>query len=248
MDLSEGVDTVSAPMWEKSDTTPGWSDDGRSRADLEQFVRTRRRLFAIACRIVGNAHEAEDVVQEVWLRWQRIDRTVVINAEAFLVTATARQAMNVVQSARHRRETSVATCPHEDAEAAHVADPQAQVERGERIGHVAQLLLERLPPAERAAYVLREGFEYPYRQIAETLHIGAAYARQLVKRARAHVAAGRRRSINPVAHSRLRQAFTAASCIGDLAGLEALLDADVNAPAKLGGGARSRQTVAPTVT
>jgi RNA polymerase sigma factor (sigma-70 family) len=208
-------------------TASVWSGDGPSGAALDHFVRTRRRLFMIAYRIVGNVHEAEDVLQDVWLRWQRVDRTNVINAEAFLVTVTGRQAMNFVQSAHHRRETSVPACLHEDAEAVHDADPQAHIERGERIGQAVHLLLERLPPAERAAYLLREGFEYPYQRIAQTLQIGAANARQLVKRARARITAGRYRSVSPAAHSRLRRAFAVASCNGDLAGLEALLAADL---------------------
>jgi RNA polymerase sigma factor (sigma-70 family) len=205
-----------------------WSDDGRSRADLDHFVRTRPRLFAIAHRIVGNVHEAEDVLQEVWLRWHRVDRTTVISAEAFLVTATGRLAINLVQSARRRHETYVA--PWLDDEAAdHDADPQAETERGEAIELAVQLLLERLPPSERAAFVLREGFEYPYRQIAETLQISTANARQLVKRARARIAAGRRHAYNSAAHSRLLRAFAAASRIGELTGLETLLAADLKA-------------------
>jgi RNA polymerase sigma factor (sigma-70 family) len=183
-------------------------------------------LLSIAYQIVGNRHEAEDVLQEVWLRWHRVDRATVINAEAFLVTATGRLALNLIQSARRRHETSVAAWPPEEP-ADHDADPQAQAERGERIGHAVQLLLERLSPAERAAYVLREGFEYPYRQIAETLHIGSANARQLVKRARAHVAAGPCHSVSSAAHSRLRRAFAGASHSGDLTGLETLLAADL---------------------
>lgn len=209
-----------------SGTMPGWSDDDRSRADLDHFVSRRRRLFTIAHRIVGNVQEAEDVLQEVWLRWQRVDRTAVVNAEAFLVTATGRLAINLVQSARRRHEISVGARLTEEA-ADHDADPQAQIERGERIGLAVQLLLERLPPSERAAYVLREGFEYPYKQIAQTLRIGAANARQLVKRARARIVAGRHHPVGSAAHSRLLRAFAVASRSGDLTGLEALLAADL---------------------
>jgi RNA polymerase sigma factor (sigma-70 family) len=206
-------------------TTPGWPDDDRSRADLEDYLRSRQRLFTIAHRIVGNPHEAEDVLQEVWLRWQRADRATVVNAEAFLVTATGRLAINVIQSARHRHEVPVAALLPEQA-ADHEADPLAQAERGERIGQAVRLLLERLPPAERAAFVLREGFEYPYQQIAQTLQIGVANARQLVSRARARIAAGGRRAVSSAAHGRLRRAFAAAARSGELTGLEELLAAD----------------------
>jgi RNA polymerase sigma factor (sigma-70 family) len=183
-------------------------------------------LFAIAHRIVGNVHEAEDVVQEVWFRWHRLDRTTVLNAEAFLVTATVRLAINLVQSARRRHETSVALWPREEA-ADPTADPVAEAERGETIELAVQLLIERLPPSERAAFVLREGFEYPYQQIARTLQIGTANARQLVCRARARVAAGRRRACISPTHSRFVRAFAAASLVGELTGLETLLAADL---------------------
>jgi RNA polymerase sigma factor (sigma-70 family) len=193
-------------------------------ADLDHFVRNRRRLFGIAYRMTGSTHEAEDVLQEVWLRWQRADRVSVVNAEAFLVTMTTRLAINLVGSARRRHETTVAAWPLEQA-AGDDADPQALAERGERIAQAVTLLLERLPPAELAAYVLREGFEYPYRQIAEALRIDAANARQLVKRARTHVAAARCRAVSPATQGRLRRAFAAAAHSGDLSGLESLLAA-----------------------
>jgi RNA polymerase sigma factor (sigma-70 family) len=203
-----------------------WSDDDRSRADLDHFLRVRPRLFAIAHRIVGNVHEAEDVVQEVWLRWHRVDRTTVINAEAFLVTMTIRLAINLVQSARRRHEAYVAPCLGEEAAGAD-ADPLAETERGEAIDLAVQLLLEYLPPPERAAFMLREGFGYPYQQIAKTLQIGTANARQLAKRARARMAAGQRRPFSSAARGRLLRAFAAASRTGDLTGLELLLAADL---------------------
>jgi RNA polymerase sigma factor (sigma-70 family) len=193
-------------------------------ADLDLFLRARPRLFAIAHRIVGNVHEAEDVVQEAWVRWHRVDRATVANVEAFLVTATVRLAINLVQSARRRHETYVAFWPKEAADPG--ADPLTEAERGEAIELAVRLLVERLPPSERAAYVLREGFEYPYQQIARTLHIGTANSRQLVKRARARIAAGRRPAFTASAHSRFVQAFAAASLVGELTGLEAFLAAD----------------------
>ncbi|GAA0955560.1 sigma-70 family RNA polymerase sigma factor [Virgisporangium aurantiacum] len=219
-----------------------WSSDERARSDLDQFLRQRRRLFGIAYRIVGTVEEAEDVVQDVWLRWQRVDRAKVLNAEAFLVTATSRLAINVTRSARRRYETPVAAWPHEEV-ADHDTDPAVLTERGERIGQAVQLLLERLPPAERAVFVLREGFDLPYPRIARTLRIGAANARQLVRRARVRLATGRRGPIGGAAHRgqhrgqhrrqhrrlhhRLRRAFAVASHSGDLSGLEAVLIADL---------------------
>ena len=188
------------------------------------FLRVRPRLFGIAYRIVGNVHEAEDIVQEVWLRWQRTDRAAVVDPQAFLATITSRLAINVVQSARRRHETYVASWPREENTAGGV-DPQERAEQQESIDHVVRLLLERLSPAERATYVLREGFEYPYLRIAETLRIGAPSARQLVKRARDRLSSDRRRPYSPAAHSRLLGALTSASRAGELASLEEVLTA-----------------------
>jgi RNA polymerase sigma factor (sigma-70 family) len=187
------------------------------------FVVLRPRLFGIAYRIVGNAPEAEDIVQDVWLRWQRTDRAEVVDPPAFLATATTRLAINLVRCARRRHETYVASWLSEETAAA--ADPQAQAERDESIDAAAHLLLERLSPAERATYVLREGFEYPYRQIAETLRIGTPNARQLVKRARDRLSSDRRHPYSAAAHSRLVRALASASRAGELADLEEFLTA-----------------------
>jgi RNA polymerase sigma factor (sigma-70 family) len=190
------------------------------------FVVVRPRLFGIAYRIVGNAPEAEDIVQDVWLRWQRTDHTAVLDPAAFLATATTRLAINLVKCARRRHETYVDYWLPEDC-ADDEADPQIQAERDESIDLAARMLLERLSPAERATYVLREAFEYPYQRIAETLRIGAPNARQLVKRARDRLASDRCRPYSPAAHSRLVHALVSASRAGELAGLEELLTADL---------------------
>jgi RNA polymerase sigma factor (sigma-70 family) len=202
------------------------SNDDRSGADLELFLRARPRLFVIAHRIVGNVHEAEDIVQEVWVRWDRVDHTAVINVEAFLVAATVRLAINLVQSARRRHETYVPLWPDEQAADPH-ADPLIETERREAIEQAVQVLVGCLPPSERAAYVLREGFEYPYQRIARTLHIGTANARQLVRRARTRLAAGQCQPCTRAAHSRFLRAFAAASAVGELTGLETVLAADL---------------------
>jgi RNA polymerase sigma factor (sigma-70 family) len=193
---------------------------------LDEFLQVRPRLFRIACRIVGNPHEAEELVQEVWLRWQGTDRAAVADPGAFLATAVCRLAINVVQSARRRHELSVGPWLPEES-AASGADPESVAEQREAFDDAVRLLLERLSPAERATYVLREGFEYPYRQIAETLRIGAPNARQLVKRARDRLSSDRCHPVSPAAHRRLRHALASASRAGELAGLEQLLTADL---------------------
>jgi RNA polymerase sigma factor (sigma-70 family) len=158
-----------------------------STAGLEEFLQARPRLFRIACRITGSPHEAEELVQDVWLRWQRTDRSAVADPQAFLATTVSRLAINLVQSARRRHETAAGPWLP-DERVATGSDPQLYVENEEAFAAAVQLLTERLSPAERATYVLREGFDYPYRQIADILRIGAPNARQLVKRARDRLA------------------------------------------------------------
>src|SRR5262245_56111927 len=153
---------------------------------LAAFVGVGRRLFNIAYRVLGSVADAEDVVQDVWLRWQAADRSVVLNAPADLATAATRLAINRAQSARWRRETCVGTWLAEPVDIR--PSPQSKAELGEAVEDAVRLLLETLSPTERAAYVLREAFNYRYRQIADILRLGEANVRQLVTRARRHVA------------------------------------------------------------
>ena len=161
------------------------SDDG-----LSAFLSVRPRLFGIAYRMLGSAAEAEDIVQDVWVRWQTADRSVVRDAAAFLATTTTRLAINVMQSARSRRETYVGPWLPEPVDTS--ADPGLGAERGEALEFGVLVLLEKLSPTERAAYILREAFDYAYRDIANVLRLEEANARQVVTRARQHVANGRR--------------------------------------------------------
>src|SRR5262245_8670984 len=203
-------------------------DDG-----LAPFERARPRLFGIVYRIVGSVAEAEDVVQDVWTRWQSTDRQVVRDPQAFLTTTATRLAINVLQSARMRRETYVGPWLPEPVDT--TGDPGLGAERGEALELAVLLLLERLSPTERAAYVLREAFNYSYREIAEVLHVEEANARQLATRARQHVADGRRARVSSEEQKRLLQAFIAAAQAGDLAGLERRFAADVVSQADGGG-------------
>ncbi|MDX3357095.1 RNA polymerase sigma-70 factor [Streptomyces sp. ME01-24h] len=189
------------------------------------FQALRPRLFGIAYRMLGSAAEAEDVVQDVWLRWQAADRDAVENPTGFLTTVTTRLAINVTQSARVRREGYVGPWLPEPVDTR--SDPALGAERGEAVEIAVLLLLERLTPTERAAYVLREAFDYPYREIADVLDLSEANSRQLVSRARKHIAAGRREQVDKDEHRRLLEAFVAAARAGDMAGLEKLLAADV---------------------
>ncbi|WP_431961299.1 RNA polymerase sigma-70 factor [Actinacidiphila sp. bgisy160] len=199
--------------------------DGALDEAAAVFTALRPRLFGIAYRMLGSAAEAEDIVQDVWLRWQATDRDAVENPTAFLTTATTRLAINVTQSARVRREGYVGPWLPEPVDTS--ADPALGAERAEAVELAVLFLLERLTPTERAAYVLREAFDYPYHEIATVLDLSEANSRQLVSRARKHIAAGRREQVSTAEHRRLLEAFVAAARAGDLSGLEKLLATDV---------------------
>lgn len=192
---------------------------------LLAFTEVRPRLFGIAYRMLGSAAEAEDIVQDVWLRWQATDRRVVENPPAFLATTTTRMCINFSQSAHSRRETYVGPWLPEPVDTS--SDPALGAERGEALGLAILLLLEKLPPTERAAYVLREAFDYSSREIAGVLQIEEANARQLVSRARKHIADGRRASASLEEQQRLLAVFIDAAQKGDLAALENLFTEDV---------------------
>ena len=194
-------------------------DDG-----LSAFLSVRPRLFSIAKRMLGGAAEAEDIVQDVWVRWQTADRRLVRDAAAFLATTTTRLAINVIQSARSRRETCAGPWLPEPVDPR--ADPGVEAERGQALELGVQVLLKNLSPTERAAYILREAFDYPYRDIATVLRLEEANARQVVTRARQHVASDRRMPATPAEPRRLLDSFIAAARHGDVAGLERLLVSD----------------------
>ncbi len=182
------------------------------------FAGLRTRLFGIAYRILGSSAEAEDIVQDAWLRWQMCDRDAVVNSTAFLVTTTTRLAINAAQSARWRRETYVDPRLPESADAS--ADPELRAECGEELALAVSVLLERLSPTEQAAYVLREAFDYPYSSIAKVLRLNEVNARQLVSRARKHVRVGRSKSVSSAEQGRLMHAFLAAAHKGDFGAIE----------------------------
>ncbi|MBZ9639815.1 RNA polymerase sigma-70 factor [Streptomyces sp. PSKA30] len=190
-----------------------------------EFLAARPQLFGIAYRILGSAVEAEDIVQEAWLRWQNTDRTDVLEPTAFLTTVTARLAINFAQSARVRRESYIGPWLPEPIDT--TEDPQLGAERAEALELAVLFLLEKLNPVERAAYVLREAFDYPYKQVADILETSEANTRQLVSRARKHLASERRERVSPVDHKRLLEVFLAAAQTGNLAVLEDVLAEDV---------------------
>ncbi|MGW4549019.1 RNA polymerase sigma-70 factor [Streptomyces violaceorubidus] len=191
----------------------------------KDFLSARPQLFGIAYRVLGSAAEAEDIVQETWLRWQSTDRSKVHEPTAFLTTVATRLAINVAQSARVRRESYVGPWLPEPVDT--TQDPHLGAERAEAVEMAVLMLLERLNPVERTAYVLREAFDYPYGRIAEILETSEANTRQLVSRGRKHLAAERKEAVTPTAHRRLLEVFLSAARTGDLSVLEDVLTADV---------------------
>ena len=192
-----------------------------SEDDAATFEAVRPRLFGIAYRIVGGAAEAEDVVQDTWMRWHGTDRSEVRNAAALLSTATTRLAINVIHSARVRHEALSGGWLPEPIDLA--ADPTVGAERDEALELSVSTLLAKLSATERAVFVLREAFDYPYRQIADLLELSEANARQLLIRARGRLAGDRRQPVSASQQRRLQAAFTIATQTGDLTPLEQLL-------------------------
>jgi RNA polymerase sigma-70 factor (ECF subfamily) len=194
-------------------------------AHVASFEAVRPRLFGIAYRTLESAADADDVVQDAWIRWHRTDRNQVRDAAAFLVTTTKRLALNVAQSARMRHETSINPW-HPEPVDVHT-DPMLGAERREALDLALRMLMEKLSPSERAAYVLREAFDYPYRRISDVLATSEANARQLVTRARLHLAGEPRRQVSAAEQQRFMDAFVDAAQVGDLTTLEQHLAAHV---------------------
>jgi len=222
-------------------------------AAAKTFAAVRPRLFGIAYRMLGTVADAEDIVQDTWERWQQTDRTVVREPAAFLATTATRLAINQAQSARVRRETYVGPWLPEPVDTS--ADPLLGAERGEALEFAVLVLLEKLTPTERAAYVLREAFDYPYGQIAEIIQGSEASARQLVSRARKHLAEERDvREVDRAQQKRVLEAFLEAAQSGDIGALERIFTADIVSYSDGGGLARAsripvftRETVAKYV-
>ena len=198
-------------------------DDG-----LSTFISVRPRLFGVVCRMLRSAAEAEDVVQDVWVRWQTADHSQVRDAEAFLVTTATRLAINVMQSARSRRETYVGSWLPEPVDTS--TDPELGAEQREALELGVLLLVKNLEPVERAAFILREAFDYSYRDIAGVLRLKEPNARQVVTRARQHLGSGRRRTVRSQKQRHLVHAMVAAARHGDIVGLEHVLTSEVGFP------------------
>ncbi|MEU0559252.1 RNA polymerase sigma factor SigJ [Dactylosporangium sp. NPDC006015] len=196
--------------------------------DVERFEVARPRLEAIAYRMLGSAAEAEDAVQETFLRWQGADHGRIEVLEAWLTKVLTNLCLNQLTSARARREVYVGQWLPEPLLAGDpMLGPADTVEQRESVSYAVLTLMERLTPNERAVYVLRAAFDYPHREIAGILDITEAASQQIFHRAKQHVAEGRARTeIDEAAARRIVEEFLAAATSGRTEPLVRLLTGD----------------------
>ena len=192
----------------------------------EHLLAHRNLLFTVAYEMLGSAADAEDVVQEVWLRWVDVDVAQVRDPRAYLVRMTTRLALNRLRTLARRREDYVGTWLPEPVLTS--PDVAQDVELADSVSTAMLLVLETLPPAERAVFVLREVFDVPYAEIAEAVGKSEPAVRQVASRARAHVAERRpRSSVSTAERDAVIERFRAATETGDLQGLMDVLAPDV---------------------
>src|SRR5262245_19047084 len=200
----------------------------------DAFERHRRLLFTVAYEMLGSASDAEDVVQETWLRWADVDHTAVRDPRAYLVRTVTRQALNRLRTLARRREDYVGEWLPEPLVTS--PDVAADVELAESVSMAMLTVLETLGPVERAVFVLREVFDTPYDEIAEAVGKSPAAVRQIAHRARGHVAARPPRvSVSTTERQEAVDRFLAAIRHGDLQGLLDVLAPDVVAIGDGGG-------------
>jgi RNA polymerase sigma-70 factor (ECF subfamily) len=206
------------------------------RSSAAVFTELRPLLFAIAYRMVGSAMDAEDLVQEAYLRWQNDSGTEVRSPKAYLATIVTRLAINHMHSARTQRESYVGPWLPEPLMTEHVSDASGHVELSESLSMAFLVLLERLSPVERAVFLLYEVFDFEYAEIARIVERSEANCRQICARAKKHVGAARGRfQARPEQAERLVERFTQATGTGDLNGLLAVLAEDITLWADGGG-------------
>jgi RNA polymerase sigma-70 factor (ECF subfamily) len=200
----------------------------------DPFLTHRSLLFTVAYEMLGSAADAEDVVQEAWLRWDGVDRAEVRDPRAYLVRVVTRQALNRLRTVSRRREDYVGEWLPEPLLTS--PDVAEDVELAESVSIAMLTVLETLAPAERAVFVLREVFDAPYEEIATALDKSPAAVRQIAHRARDHVAARRPRvEVDRGEQQRVVDRFLAALQDGDVQGLMDVLAPDVVAIADGGG-------------
>jgi RNA polymerase sigma-70 factor (ECF subfamily) len=195
----------------------------------ERFAGARPRLLRLAYSELGDLGEAEDVVQEAWLRLQRVDAESIDNLDAWLTVVVGRLALDVLRSARARRETYVGPwLPEPVLTSEHGQDPADRVTLDESVSYALLAMLEQLSPAERTAFVLHDIFDVPFGEVAEVVGRRPEAVRQLASRARRHIAEQRPRfEATRSEHEHAVRAFARAVAEGDFGELVAVLDPDV---------------------
>lgn len=212
-----------------------------SSAIADEFETYRPRLFGLAYRMLGSAHEAEDAVQDAYLRFSGADRAGIEHPSAWLAKVVTNLCLNRLTSARARRESYVGVwLPEPVVTSDGTLGPLESAEQREAVSLAMLVLLERLGPTERAVYVLREAFGYGHREIADALDLTEANSRQLYRRAVRRVSEERPRfEPAPERREELVTSFLLAARDGDLAGLEKLLTEDVTFSSDGGGKVRA---------
>lgn len=204
--------------------------DSKSEDAAAAFEPLRPKLMRVAYRMLGSVAEAEDVVQEAFIRWMKTNRSAVTEPEAFLRRTVTRLCLDGLKSARHRRETYVGPW---------LPEPVVEEEQTEDVALPLMLALERLSPLERAAFLLHDVFGIEFDEVAATIRRDPATCRQLAARARTHVREARPRfQVEKQRSLALAEAFFAASRSGDMNALRTMLAADVSVHAD-GGGKRA---------
>ena len=211
-----------------------------SEAPEAAFTAQRSRLVGVAYRLLGSVGDAEDVVQEAWLRWERVDTATVADPEAFLVRTVSRLALDRLRRIAARKETYVGSWLPEPVLTGGRDDPAAEAERATSVSLAMLVVVETLSPLERTVFVLHEAFDYSTADIAEIIGRSPAAVRQLAHRAREHVAARRPRvPADPAVRRTATERFLRASVEGDLAALLELLAPDATLWADGGGKAKA---------
>lgn len=195
--------------------------------ETDTFTRLRPRLQAIAYRMLGSSAEAEEVVQDAWLRWHEARQELLNNGEAWLVAVTTRLAIDRLRSAKVQREHYIGTWLPEPVLGEAPRTPEQMLERADDVSVALMVTLERLAPEARAAFLLREVFDADYGEVAEALGKTEMACRQLVHRAKTQLQDSRPRYTVPrETQQRLLQGFAAAATRGEFAALKAMLADD----------------------
>jgi len=217
---------ASTPNAAPGDNSGSPGRDGLADPATEAFLAHRNLLFTVAYEMLGSAADAEDVLQETWLRWAGVDLETIRDQRAYLVRITTRQALGRLRTLGRRKESYVGPwLPEPLLTAPDVAD---DIELADSVSMAMLLVLETLTPTERAVFVLHDVFDFDYDEIAESVDKSQAAVRQIAHRARAHVAARRPRGVVSPAESRAAlEAFQLAAETGDMQRLLDILAPDV---------------------